>query len=118
MLVVLEQDIVPRPVQFNQVALEDERLQLAVHQHDVEVVHLFDHRAHLGRVVSAVVKVLADPVFEVLGLADVDDFPVGLHQVAAGRIGQRAQLERKLPGHGFTSLRSRSACSCVGAVSA
>ena len=85
-LVVLEQDVVVGAVHLDEVALQREGLHLAVHQHDVEVVHLLHHGAHLGGVAAGGVEVLGHPVLQVLGLAHVDDPAAGLHQIAARRI--------------------------------
>ena len=103
-LVVLQKNVVPRHVLLDQVALQNQRFQLAVHQHDVEIVHLFHHRAHLGRVVGGGVKVLPHAVFQVLRLAYVDNLALALHQIAAGRIGQAADFEFQLRGHSFRSF--------------
>ena len=72
-LVVFEQNIILWLVLLNQAALQHKGLKLAVSQDVLEPVHIGDHFAHFGVVVFFRAKVLAHPVFQGLGLADVDD---------------------------------------------
>ena len=91
-LVVLEEDVVVGLVQLDEVALQDQRFEVGVDQDDVKVIDLLDHGRHLGRVLARL-EVRAHAVFEVLGLADIDDLSVGLHQVTSGAVGQLLDLE-------------------------
>ena len=104
LLVVLEQDVVVGAVELDEVALQHQRLDFAVHQHRVQIVDLLHHRPNLRRVVLRTLEVLAHAVFEVLGLAHVDDRPTGLHQVAARRVRQVFQLDPERIVHAHASL--------------
>ena len=77
MLVVLEKDVVKRTVLFNEVALQGQGLEVGFAQHQVKVVHARGHGGYLGRM--GAVKILAHAVFEVDGLADIDNLPFRLH---------------------------------------
>ena len=70
-------------MQFDQVALEDQRLEVGFAQQDVKIVDVGDHRVHLRRM-DGITKITADPVLQVHSFSDVYDgaFPV-FHQVAA-----------------------------------
>ncbi len=84
-LVVLEQDVVFRAVLLDEAAFEHQRLELAVRQDILEILDARDHAAHLRVVVPFRAEILAHPVFQRLGLADVDDLPaLVVHQVDAG----------------------------------
>ena len=79
-------------MQFDQVALQDQGLEVRIAEQHLKVVDMGDHRRDLGRV-GGIAEIAADPVFQVHGFPDVNDGPAGvLHQVAAGRIGQRPDL--------------------------
>ena len=103
-LVVLEEDVVLRPVQLDEVALENQRLQIAVAEHHVEVIDALHHRAHLDRVLPTLMKILADAVLEVDRLAHIDDFSLAFHQVAARAGGQLAELEPQQIVHPHSSI--------------
>ena len=49
-LVVLEKDVVIGPVQLDQVAFQDQRLQVGAAQEDIEIVDMAHHGLHLGGV--------------------------------------------------------------------
>ena len=104
---VLQQDIVPGHMQLDEVALQDQRFQFAVHQHDLEVVHLVHHGLHLGCVGLGGVEVLPHAVFQVFRLAHIDDLPLGFHQIAARGVRQRGDLQVELFGHMASVRKSR-----------
>ena len=92
MFVILQQDVVIRFVQFDQVAFKDQRFQVGFAQQDVEIADMRDHRFHLGRV-GRLPEIAPDPVLQVHGLAHIDDLArVVLHQVTAGRVRQHPDL--------------------------
>ena len=88
-LVVLQQDVVAGHVPLDEGVLQHQGLELAGDEDGVKVVHLGHHVPGLGGVGGAVLKILAHPVFQLLGLAHVDDL-AGLvhHQIDAGGQGQ------------------------------
>ena len=88
-LVVLQQDVVARHMPLDEGVLQHQGLELAGDEDGVKVVHLGHHVPGLGGVGGAVLKILAHPVFQLLGLAHVDDL-AGLvhHQIDAGGQGQ------------------------------
>ena len=94
-LIVLEEYVVLGAIALDEVEFQRQRLHLAVDEDDVKIVHVLDHGLHLGGVVFAGLEVLAHAVFQVHRLAHVDDPALGLHQVAARRIGQVFQLQGK-----------------------
>ena len=71
-------------MELDQVAFKDQSFQIRVAQHDVKIVDALDHRTHLDAMIARGMEILADAVFQVHRLADVDDFPCALHQIAAG----------------------------------
>ena len=88
---------------------QDQSLELAGDKDGVEVVHLGDHQLRLGVVGSVVLKVLAHPVFQLLGLAHIDDL-AGLvhHQIDPRCQGQVRRLFLQfLPGHDAASFGLR-----------
>ena len=83
-LSVLKKDVVPGLVPLDEGALQYQGLELAVGDDDVEVVDLRDHSPGLLRVGGGVLKILAHPVFQRLGLAHIDYGALGvLHDVDA-----------------------------------
>ena len=92
-LVILEADIVARAVLLDEVALQDQRLDLRMCEDRLEVGNLRDHGTHLRRLMLAALEVLPHAVLEDDGLADVDDAPLCvLHDVNARRIRQQPEL--------------------------
>ena len=90
MLVVPQHDVVMGTVLLNEVALQDEGLQLAVHQHIIEAFDMLHHGVHLGLPRVPAAEILPDPVFQGNGLPYIDHRPLGiLHQVYARMIRQR-----------------------------
>ena len=95
-LVILEQDVVLRHVALDERAFEHQRLKFRSGNNDVEMVDLGDHAPCLWRMGRGILKILADTVFELLGLADVDDRAgLVLHDIDARlqRETQRLVLE-------------------------
>ena len=90
-LVVLEQDVVMRLVQLDQVAFQCQRLQIGIAQQDVKVIHLRHHGGYLGGMLLGM-EIAAHAVFQVDRFAHIDDLALMLHQVAAGAVGQHGQL--------------------------
>ena len=81
-LVILQEDVVLGHVPLDERAFEHERLKFRPGDDGVEMVDLRDHLPRLRRVGGRILKILADPVFELLRLADVDDRAgLVLHQV-------------------------------------
>ena len=88
MLVVLKENIVLRSVLLNQVTLKNQRLKVVVTQDDIKVINTGNHGPHLHRMVPRLMEVLAYPILEVNGFPDIDDFPLGLHEIASGTCGK------------------------------
>ena len=90
-LVVLEPDVVARPVALDQVDLEQQRLADRVGHRVLEVGDPIDDAADQLALAAAglLLPVAADAVAQALGLADVDDRAARvLHQVHARPVGQ------------------------------
>ena len=97
MLIVLEQDVILRLMQLDEVAFQNQRFEIRIAEHDIKIIDPGDHRAHLDRVRLGMGEILADAVFEVDRLADVDNRAVFvLHQVAAGAFGQHPDFQLQL----------------------
>ena len=92
-LVVLQKNIVPGLMPLDQGVFQDQRLKFRADHDGVEVIHLRDHHPGLLVVPAAGLEVLADAVFQLLGLAHIDDQP-GLvhHDIHAGGQGQAVRL--------------------------
>ena len=82
MLVVFESHVVTRFVFMHEVGFQNQRLHLAVGDHQVQVHHLRHHARGLVVVAVGRLEIGAHPIPEILGLADIDDLaPVILEQV-------------------------------------
>ncbi len=86
LLVVFEQNVETRFVFLDEIRFEDESFDFVVHDDKFQIADAFHQFARL-RVVSAVrLEIRANAVFQILRLADVDDFAVGVFvYVNAGR---------------------------------
>ena len=76
-LVILEADVVLRPMLLDQIHLEDQRFQLRSHEDPFDVRNLPHQTPRLGILARIGVKVRPDAVPQADGLADVDDCPPG-----------------------------------------
>ena len=84
-LIVLEQDVVLWGILLDKAALQHQRLKLAGGDDVLEVPDVLHHAVDLGRVLFHAAEVAAHPVFERLGLADIDNLPLFvLHDIDAG----------------------------------
>ena len=84
-LVVFEENIVSRLMLFYEIILRHKRVDFARANDIAEVVDVFKHRRNLCRAVCEVDKIGAEPVFQMLRLADVNNFAVFVqHKVYAG----------------------------------
>ena len=92
-LVVLQQDVVFGHIPLDQGAFQHQGLKFTGSHDHVKMVDLAHHDPGLGRMGGRVLKVLADPVFQFFGFADIDHL-VGLvpHDIHTGGIGQRQRL--------------------------
>ena len=87
--VVLEKDIVPGHVLLNEGVFQYQSLELAAYDDGVEVIHLPHHGVGFQVVAPAGLEILAHPVFQLFGLAYINDLPVpAVHQVHSGSQGQ------------------------------
>ncbi|MPM28966.1 hypothetical protein SDC9_75504 [bioreactor metagenome] len=88
-LVVLQQNVVLRHVPLDEGVFQHQRFPLAGDKDRVKPVHLGDHFPGLHRVGRAVLKILADAVFQFFRLAHVNDLAGFVHhQIDAGLQGQ------------------------------
>jgi hypothetical protein len=86
-LVVTQPDVEARLVLLDEVLLGEERLRLAGHEQELDVVDLGDHLA------AAAGEVRRHPAADRLRLADVDDAALRVaEQVDAGPVGERPAL--------------------------
>jgi hypothetical protein len=72
-LVVLEADVVPGPELLDQVGFQYQRFNLGVGHDHLEVGRLQKHLLDAGAEGAGFLKILADPVPEVLRLPDIED---------------------------------------------
>ena len=105
-LVVLEQDVVMGHVLLDEGVFQHQGLKLTAHDDGVEVVDLAHHGVGLPVVAPPGLEVLAHPVFQLLGLAHVDNRALlVVHQVHPRRQGQAVGLlQQLLLGHGSLLL--------------
>ena len=96
-LVVLQQNVVPGLVPLDEGVLQNQRLELRAHHDGIKVIHLRHHHPGLFVVAAAGLEVLANAVFQLLGLAHVNDQP-GLvhHDIYAGGKRQTVRLLQQL----------------------
>ncbi len=91
-LIVLEPDVESRPVVLDEVALEDQRLNLICAPHELEVVDAPHHLVDPRRLRVAGREVLTQAVAQAQGFADVDDLRFRVaEQVNAWIVRHRAQ---------------------------
>ena len=92
-LVVLEKDVVLGHIPLDQGAFQHQSLKLRGGHNHVEVVDFAYHHSGFGRMGGSVLKILAHPVFQLLGLADINNL-VGLiaHDIDPRGIGQGQSL--------------------------
>ena len=74
-LIVFQKNIVFGPVELDEVAFQHQRLKFAVGEDILEVLYIAHHFPDLFLVVLVGAKILAHPVFQSLGLADIDNLP-------------------------------------------
>ena len=103
-LVVLQQDVVVGLMALDEGVFQHQGLKLAVGDDDVEVRHLFHHGCHLGQMLP--VEIAADPVFELFGLAHIDDLAPGVqHDIDPRQQGQMIGFFPQFFQHGASTLR-------------
>ena len=90
-LVVLQQDVVAGFMALDEGVFQHQGLKLRVGHDGIEVVDLGHHGPGLFRVAGLVVEVLADPVFQGLGLAHIDDRPLFVHHQVDPGLKREAQ---------------------------
>ena len=92
-LVVLEKDVVLGHIPLDQGAFQHQSLKFRGGYDHIKVVDFAHHHSGLWGVGGGVLKILAHPVFQLLGLADINNL-VGLiaHDIDPRRIGQGQSL--------------------------
>src|SRR2546427_6139785 len=104
-LVVLQPDVVARPVLLDEVVLEDERFLVAGGDDGLEVRETLDQEAHLAALVAAA-EIGAHARTEARRLADVDDLAVlVLEEVDARPRRHRGELLLERPGRAVRRWR-------------
>jgi len=90
---VLELDVVPGPVFFDQSIFEEQGFNFIVCDYKIQARRGLDQALGL-RVVVAFLEVVAHPFFQVLGLSDVEDFSLGVQvKVAAWKMGEGFEVD-------------------------
>ena len=109
-LAVLEQDVVPGLMALDEGALQHQGLKLGLHHDHVKVVDLSHHGPCLFVVTALVLKVLADPVLQSLGLAHIDHFAGGvLHDIHPRLQRQSVGLVPQLfKGHTYPPIGNKT----------
>src|SRR5574344_2396537 len=98
MAIIHQHDVVTGIMGLNQIHLEDESLFIAAHDDRIKMIDVAHHRLDFARLGAE--EILADPLFEVLGLPDIDDLIVQvLHQIDPGFIGEERNEALKELGH-------------------
>ena len=89
--VIHEHDVVTRVMRLDEIHLEDEALFVGPDYDRVEMMDVRDHGRDLPLLRAQ--EIMADPLFEVFGLADIDDSVIFvLHQIAARLIWKQIYL--------------------------
>ncbi len=87
---VLQEDVILGGVELYQAGLQHQGLKLAVGDDVIKVPDVFHHAVDLNLVLVHRAEIGGDPVFQGLGLADVDNLPLGvLHDVDPWLLGQQ-----------------------------
>ena len=71
-LVIPQHGVVPWPVLFYEIVLQDKGFQLGIRYDIFKAPDMTDHLLDLGRQISAALKILPDPVLERYSLTDID----------------------------------------------
>ena len=71
-LSIFEQDVVKRLVLVNEIAFKSQSIKFGHSNEIVKVIHIVDHGLHLARL-WRITKILADTVFQIFGLANVNN---------------------------------------------
>src|SRR5262249_23839794 len=91
-LVVAQAHVVFGLMVLDVLVLEDQRLDLAAREDELDIGDLGHYRAILGVELVGIHEVLTDTVAHVAGLADVEDLPIGiLVEIDAGSMWQRGE---------------------------
>ena len=106
-LVVLQQDVVPGHVALDERVLQDQGLELRGHENGIEMIHLGHHGPGLFIVGGSILEILADAVFQLLGLAHINHLAGFVHhQIDPRGKGQIVGLLPQLVlGHGGAPFR-------------
>ena len=88
-LIVLQQNIILRHIPLNQRAFQHQRLKFRCGDNHIKMMDLTHHDAGLRRMGRGILKILADTVFQLFGLADVYYLVCLIpHDIHAGGIWQ------------------------------
>ena len=83
MLIVLEQDIILRLMELDEVTFKNQGFQICVAQHDIKIIDSRNHSAYFDRMCLGMGEILADAVFEVDRFTDIDDPALAFHEITA-----------------------------------
>ena len=109
--IILQADIVPRAVFFDEIALQDKRFNFRPSQDRFKIRHFGHHRPHLRGLIAAALKILPYAIFQHHCLAHINDFALGVfHEVDPRRRRQKLEFFRHDVRHGFL-LAFRPSCS-------
>ena len=101
---VLELDVVPGPVFFDQSIFEEQGLDFVVCDYKVQARRHLDQALGL-RVMVAFLEVVADPLLQVLGLSDVEDNSIGVQvKVAAWKVREGFKVDHSLVALYFKAI--------------
>ena len=89
-LIILQADIIARPMLLDQIALENQRLDLRARKDRFKISNLRHHRTHLGRMIFIALEILPHTILQDNCLADINDLPLCIfHNIDTRRIRQK-----------------------------
>ena len=83
MLIVLEQDIILRLMELDEITFKNQGFQICVAQHDIKIINSRNHSAYFDCMRLGMGEILADAVFEVDRFTDIDDPALAFHEITA-----------------------------------
>ena len=105
-LVVLELNIVPRLVLFDEVVFEKQRVDFGLNNDELYVCDFLDQQSRLPVLVGFFIEVARDAFLQAFGFSDVQQFPLGVIMLVDTRTGRQALQDSADMWRGFHGQRT------------